>query len=377
MSSFVVFFLTFLSFVCVTFFGIPVEASFSDTSDHQYEDAIQYLQNKAIVTGYEDGSFHPNGTIGRAEFIKILVNVSSADAILEYTGGNCFNDISQEQWWKNVACFAKDRGIVSGYEDGSFQPHKAVTLAEASKMIVNTLIAQTEPVDSTLWYNTFFEILDQKKALPPSIGSWATPLKRGEMAEMVWRIQEQVVDKESKSIESLKVVASSAVYDHFSLAQVDTNKVMDFWLQKHNGQRSVDDPRQYVFQLNETAQEWAEHAASQGYIDHKRPGQTAYYDYPKMVQWFADRGITFQSGPNPPFSESIAWYPYSCDSGDCTQEVIDILKYTFNWYMAEAGKSWAPHYNSIVNSKFHVMGLGIALGHGKLFVTTHYGTNLE
>ncbi len=41
--------------------------------DSPYLTALTYLKNKGIVSGYTDGSFKPNSTINRAEFTKILM----------------------------------------------------------------------------------------------------------------------------------------------------------------------------------------------------------------------------------------------------------------------------------------------------------------
>jgi hypothetical protein len=49
-------------------------AFFSDVSSgHVNYDAIKYVQDNGIVSGYQDGTFKPDKTINRAEFTKIIV----------------------------------------------------------------------------------------------------------------------------------------------------------------------------------------------------------------------------------------------------------------------------------------------------------------
>ena len=44
-------------------------ADFSDTQSSDFKDSISLLHNIGIVNGYEDGSFQPDNTITRAEFV--------------------------------------------------------------------------------------------------------------------------------------------------------------------------------------------------------------------------------------------------------------------------------------------------------------------
>ena len=47
--------------------------------------------------------------------------------------------------------------------------------------------------------------------------------------------------------------------------------------------------------LNQSATVWSEFSEDRGYIDHKRPGTTAYYDYWAITSWFADLGLVFEN----------------------------------------------------------------------------------
>ncbi len=147
-------------------------------------------------------------------------------------------------------------------------------------------------------------------------------------------------------------------------------------LRKAEGVPSV----KYSDALNATALEWSTAAASAGTITHSRPGQTLYYDYPRMVSWFAERGLTFENVSSTTFTENIGWGTYSCKETqrDCTRNLIRSIRSTLSFYLAEKGKQHRPHYNSIMNPKFTITGLGIALNaeQNKYFLTVHYGTTL-
>lgn len=56
----------------------PVSAfAFSDVkSTSPYYEAVTYVQEKGVVKGYNDGTFRPNQTVNRAEFTKIMIGAS-------------------------------------------------------------------------------------------------------------------------------------------------------------------------------------------------------------------------------------------------------------------------------------------------------------
>ena len=158
-------------------------------------------------------------------------------------------------------------------------------------------------------------------------------------------------------------------------ANVDAKKVQSTWLGWYNAVRLKAKLAPYVYNstLNRTATLWSATAKERGYLNHKRNGQTVYYDYTIMKKWFAAQGVVF-TGSGTLFTENIGWGPYRCTKKDCTSEMIDTIRYTFDAYMAEKGKSYRPHYNSIVSTVYTKIGLGIVVDEkkGKLYLTVHY-----
>ena len=66
--------------------------SFTDLNENHWAYAnVQTLVNDGTVRGYEDGSFRPNGTVTRAEFVKML-GVSSVTRDVPYS------DVAAEHW---------------------------------------------------------------------------------------------------------------------------------------------------------------------------------------------------------------------------------------------------------------------------------------
>ncbi len=103
-------------------------------SDSPYFESISYLKGKGVIDGYDDGTYRPQNEITRAELVKLLVN-SKHQFPLDMNYNNCFSDVSH-QWFASAACFAKQNGWVGGFADGSFGPGQALNRAEALKIVM-------------------------------------------------------------------------------------------------------------------------------------------------------------------------------------------------------------------------------------------------
>jgi len=123
--------------------------SFSDTASHWAKQAIDRAVKLGIVSGYPDGSFKPGATVKRSEWTAILgraLKLGGAKKELSFT------DLSSIQpWARPFIEQALAAGIINGYADGSFQPNKEVTRAEAAVMIVRALKLPLED-ESTLTF---------------------------------------------------------------------------------------------------------------------------------------------------------------------------------------------------------------------------------
>jgi peptide/nickel transport system substrate-binding protein len=114
----------------------------SDIAGHWAENSINALLEKNLVSGYPDGTFKPDNLVTRAEFLKILTSVLN---IPPATGGTSqFSDVTPEDWFFGYVLAAVEKGIVSGYPDGTFKPNNPITREEAAKIVV-----KAEGIDET------------------------------------------------------------------------------------------------------------------------------------------------------------------------------------------------------------------------------------
>lgn len=111
-----------------------------DVIGTEYEKAISRLVAFGIIEGYPDGTFKPANEVTRAEFAKILIEaLGIGNATKAATGNTKFSDVPAYHWASGYVNVASGQGLIKGYNDGTFQPEKKVSYAEALTMLVRAL----------------------------------------------------------------------------------------------------------------------------------------------------------------------------------------------------------------------------------------------
>jgi len=115
--------------------NLTADNDFSDVSDGQWHNkAISTLAKLGIVKGRRADRFDPDASITRAEFAAICARFNTKP--VENSGS--FSDISGH-WAENEIERAAAFGWISGYPDGTFHPDARITRAEAMTMINRVL----------------------------------------------------------------------------------------------------------------------------------------------------------------------------------------------------------------------------------------------
>ncbi len=131
--------------------------------EHTYSDAISAMKTKGLLRGYQDGTFKPDKTVNRAELIKMLLDVIEFSPIGKEFN-QCFSDVFN-QWYAPYVCQAKRKNWVTGYPDKSFRPDQAVTRAEGITLaarVVDLLEPESSPSFNDVESDAWFG---------PSVGS--------------------------------------------------------------------------------------------------------------------------------------------------------------------------------------------------------------
>lgn len=186
-------------------------ASFDDVAtSHANFDAVAYVQENGIVEGYPDGTYKPDQSINRAEFTKIIVGAAlNYNANQDPSGydiyapvGLSFSDIEDGAWYIPYLRKAVENNIIAGYPDGTFKPAADINFVEAAKILVEGFGLEVYS-DEEIWYRPYVKIMEGQKAIPTSIKSFEHKVTRGEMAEMIYRLKENIMDKASLTYQDL------------------------------------------------------------------------------------------------------------------------------------------------------------------------------
>ncbi|MEA3304677.1 MAG: S-layer homology domain-containing protein [Patescibacteria group bacterium] len=168
----------------------PSEAGFLDTVDHRYSLAIDLLQDESIIRGYGDRRFLPENTLNRAEFLKMIVVSKYAENYYIGKGEQrCFEDVFEDQWFSDYVCFAKEQGIVSGYNNETFRPSQEVNFVEGVKILMQSYKYEIDPYDmGGQWYEKYIAAANADKILPQEVEYYDQTITRGIFAEMLARV---------------------------------------------------------------------------------------------------------------------------------------------------------------------------------------------
>lgn len=186
----------------------PPITIFSDVdSGHPNAEAIAYLREKQVVNGYPEGTFKPDNSVTRAELLKLLFDaqrVYPSQAVYRA----CFKDV-KDDWFAPYVCYAKAKGLVQGYADGTFVPGKDVTVTEALKIVLQAYqvgLLKAPPLEAmqleeNAWYVPYIWTAYDKKLVtwgnsvhPQQLPNLTadtvlkTTLTRAHLAEILYRM---------------------------------------------------------------------------------------------------------------------------------------------------------------------------------------------
>lgn len=109
------------------------------------DNKIQYVIDKKLVEGYEDGNYGLDKNIKRSEITRLLVLANGNEELAKQLQGSMkiYSDVDTKHWANGVITVgttvpsdANGIAMLAGYPDGSFKPENDVTYAELAKMLV-------------------------------------------------------------------------------------------------------------------------------------------------------------------------------------------------------------------------------------------------
>mgnify|MGYP004506992165 CR=1 FL=1 len=138
---------------------VVTEDGFIDLSGFSWaEKAIKSLYRKNIVSGVGDNKFDPYGKITREAFVKMIVSAKNKH---NSSAKSTYSDVENGAWYESYVASANDENIISGIGDNLFGVGFEIKRQDAAVIIAKCLeIADT---DSNYKFNDDAEIADYAK----------------------------------------------------------------------------------------------------------------------------------------------------------------------------------------------------------------------
>lgn len=175
-----------LAFACTfsMFAGAKVFEDVPAGSD--YSEAVTMLSDLGVIQGKDDGKYHPEDTITRAEACAMIARLMTGDPkVSQYVGAQSFSDVQKGSWKDSAIGYCYINGIVIGVGGNKFEPDRAITDAEFVTMVVRAMGYETADMKQ----NYPFSYMSNAQAVGLLDGAnmvASTDALRGEDAQVIY-----------------------------------------------------------------------------------------------------------------------------------------------------------------------------------------------
>jgi hypothetical protein len=149
---------------------------YADVAGHWAEDAINDMGSRLVVTGGEDGNFEPDRTVTRAEFTAFVIRALGLGA---GSGENGFADLPQSGDFSAYIDTAVAYGLVTGYGSGMLAPDDVITREQAMVIISRAMTLTRLSAASKGIVTLPAKFLDTANVSPFAAAAVAACLKTG------------------------------------------------------------------------------------------------------------------------------------------------------------------------------------------------------
>lgn len=103
---------------------VASDEMFDDIKNHWAKRYIEFVVRRGLFSGTSERTFSPDGKLTRGMLAVILHNYEKNPAS-EYNGE--FADVKKDSWYAEAIGWLSNKGITSGYENGNFGPEDNIT----------------------------------------------------------------------------------------------------------------------------------------------------------------------------------------------------------------------------------------------------------
>lgn len=164
-------------------------ADFPDVpAGHRNYDAVNYLTEKGVIAGYEDGSFLPEREITRTEFCALMSRIMGYSKETYKIKKLPFSDVGEGYWGEAYISFCYEHGLINGMGDGMFLPANKVTAEQVIKMTVCAVNAESsaKAAGGAKWYSGYVTAAEKLGLLSGASLTIGASARRGDVAQIVY-----------------------------------------------------------------------------------------------------------------------------------------------------------------------------------------------
>ncbi|MDR0490537.1 MAG: S-layer homology domain-containing protein, partial [Oscillospiraceae bacterium] len=110
--------------------------TFGDIGGHWAQADIRRLNELGSLEDFSSGNFRPNDPITRAEFFSLVVRTLGATVRGDISR---FTDMNQDDWYYDTVAIAVNMGIANGYDDNTMRPNNSLTRQDAATIAARAL----------------------------------------------------------------------------------------------------------------------------------------------------------------------------------------------------------------------------------------------
>jgi|GEM_PF-4021246 len=115
--------------------GSPGLVAFSDVSASDPNAVyIKYVVARGLMSGFPDGSYHPNGALTRAQAAVVLARTAGLNTTA--AAGSNFKDVSASHWAAGSITAASQAGYIKGISADTFKPDAKLTRAQGASLFM-------------------------------------------------------------------------------------------------------------------------------------------------------------------------------------------------------------------------------------------------
>ena len=117
---------------------------------------------------------------------NIVLSIILVILLSTTTFAEVFSDVPKSAWFYNDIVTLQEKGIITGYLDGTFKPQNSITNAEALKLILS--VAGIEPEESNSkdnWISGYINVANTKEIINKSNFKESEKITRLDVAEIL------------------------------------------------------------------------------------------------------------------------------------------------------------------------------------------------